>query len=95
MKAAKDAISQNKACIKAAVQCERKRFVGHIGRFGQKDNVPHLCKAIMLWRPLIWWKYQQWYNDVQWDPITHNVFVGGIRSYERHLPPDWLAQANA
>ena len=90
MRAAKDAISQHGVCVKRALDNQRMRFVGHVGRFGTLDKVSHICKAVFLWRPLQWWEYQKWYNEVGWDTLTHDRMLGGIRSFERHLAADWI-----
>ena len=94
MQAAKKAISDSKACVKMALHTQRSRFVGHVGRFGLGDKPNHLCKAVFFWRPIAWWKHQQWYNDLGWNTIFHNKFQGGIRAFDRHLDPMWAGDLN-
>ena len=90
MRAAKEVISKQKACVQQALLQDWHRFVGHVGRFGLEDKPMHIVKAVLLWRPLEWWKKQQFWNELNWDTIYHARSIGGIRSFERHLPTDWL-----
>ena len=91
---AKDAINAEGACARQALTRERQRFVDHIGRFGYKYRQDvHLCKAMLLWRPLSWWKKQQWFNDVDWEPLFHKERIGMIRAYDRSLSLKWLQEA--
>ena len=38
---------------------ERTEWAGHVGRFGQGDKEEHILKQVNLWRPVAWWKLQQ------------------------------------
>ena len=79
--------------VKDKLERLKRTWAGHIVRFGTpKGGVPsepRMLKALFFWRPLAWWRYQQGFNDINWDPIRHPPKVGRPKRWEEQFSSNW------
>ena len=68
---------------------EKASWAGHVARFGLDNKPIHISKYLVAWRNLAWWRQQQFFNDLQWDPIFH-VYPYYPKRWENNLPIDWM-----
>jgi hypothetical protein len=68
---------------------KRRKWAGHISRFGVKPRAAHLLKAIILWRPLSWWKTQQVALDLGLSRFRHPGHIHPTR-WEEQFGSNWL-----
>ena len=53
-------IQQNEVDIRGIVSAKRQAWAAHIARFGADGREMHLIKLLLNWRPLEWWRLQQY-----------------------------------
>ena len=71
----------------------KRSWAGHIVRFGLpkdgKPSEPRVLKALLFWRPLAWWRHQQGFNEIDWDPLRHPPMVGRPKRWEEQFSTNW------
>jgi hypothetical protein len=82
-------ISQRGLGFGSMLDAERLSWAAHVARFGQNGKDPHVSKYLAAWRSLTWWRAQQVYNDLNWDPFVH-IYPFLRRRWEDSLPENWM-----
>ena len=68
----------------------RTNWAQHIARFGSTASKPqHMLKAVMCWRSRGWQHEQNFFNDLNWDPIRQAT-AGQPHRWENSWCADWL-----
>ena len=67
----------------------KRRWAGHLIRYGRFHPTNHLVKAIVLWRPKAWWLDQDIYNSLFWDPVFHPATLGRPMRWEDGFSSNW------
>ena len=67
----------------------KQNWAGHCVRFGLRLKEPHVLKAIMFWRPLTWWRYQQLFNDHSENRVTHEPQQGVPKRWDSQFSSNW------
>lgn len=80
--------------VNSRIHTVRGTWAGHIARLGLKDCQPHVCKYLLAWRPLAWWRKQQIFNLCSNDSIFHPLGWGQPRRWEGNFPLDWMRLAD-
>ena len=75
--------------IRASLTNKRNDWAAHISRFGTGPRCSHLLKAILLWRPLAWWKMQQKALERGLSTFRHPGHLHP-RRWEEHFRDSWL-----
>ena len=70
---------------------KRASWAGHLIRLGNQDGTPHVCKYVASWRPLRWWREQQFFNLISHDVLSHPFGWGFPRRWEGSFPANWMA----
>ena len=93
MRQAGDCINEHNCSIVDSLAKERENWGHHVARMGTNKRPPHLLKAILMHRPLAWWRHQQGYNNANAEPLYHRAKMGSIRRWENHLPSRWMLRS--
>ena len=70
----------------------RSNWAGHLIRLGSATGERHMCKQLLCWRPLCWWRHQQIMNLISHDTIFHPFGWGKPRRWEQSLHESWMLQ---
>ena len=71
------------------LDAEKHAWAGHVARFGTDGKNKHLCKNIVCWRPVAWWRDQQMFNFLNWDCLKH-PFPFLPNRWDEDLEPNWI-----
>ena len=68
-------------------------WAGHLARMGlpkgQRPQEQRMLKSVLFFRPLAWWRDQQWFNQLGWDPVLHPARVGRPKRWEDQFSTNW------
>ena len=93
MSAAGSAIDLNKCSITVELTHARENWANDLARMGQSGKPMHMVKAVIMHRPVSWWRRQQVYNRLNEEPKLHRARMGYIRRWENHLNDNWVLKA--
>ena len=83
-------IRENDLSVITRLDDLKTKWAGHCIRFGLQDKEPHLVKAVMFWRPLAWWTYQKWFNDIYPETrVVHAPQQGIPKRREAQFSTNW------
>ena len=71
----------------------RVTWAGHFARLGVLSHVPHMAHFVLMWRPLFWWREQQFFSGITQDFVRHPTDWGQPRRYEHGWPTNWMVEA--
>ena len=93
MSRAGEVIRETGSCIVTELIQERHRWSEHVARMGQGDKPSHLLKAVLMFRPVSWWRKQQICNELGQNPIVHRAKMGRVRKWETVFDDNWILKA--
>ena len=93
LSSARDLAIKTNIEVLTSLQDKRSRWAGHVIRLGSKTAEPHICKLLVCWRPLKWWREQQVFNLIGFETIFHPFGWGQPRRWEGSLPEDWMKES--
>ena len=71
----------------------RQSWGGHLARLGVLSHVPHMAHFVLLWRPLFWWREQQFFGSLTGDHVKHPTDWGQPRRFEESWSTNWMIEA--
>ena len=89
--AARDLARSNHIQIVDLVSQKRVSWASHLIRLGNQSGELHICKFLITWRPLSWWREQQIFNLISTETCFHSFGWGLPRRWENIFPADWMA----
>ena len=89
LQAAKEVAQMHRIEITSFLEDHRSSWAGHLARLGVESGEFHICKFLLGWRPLAWWREQQVYNLISSNTLFHPFGWGRPRRWEAGLVEDW------
>ena len=84
-----DLIREHNANIVDKLHALKRSWAGHCVRFGMGPKEPHMVKSLMFWRPISWWKWQQFFNSMTTQPVFHVARQGVPKRWDTQFPDSW------